>query len=110
MISSLKRKGIFKVPSNLDVNDYLILNKIHTLSTDERSKAVEMRRLQTILQVDENYFLNTIRQLEKRKLIQIGFYQRNTLLHIVNWTEKYANSQDFYVSLTKKGKAELTAW
>jgi DNA-binding MarR family transcriptional regulator len=54
--------------------------------------------------------MHTIKQLEKRKLIQIGFYQRNTLLHIVNWAEKYASSQDFYVSLTKKGQAELAAW
>lgn len=94
----------------LDLNDYLFLNKLKTLLEIEQAKAVELHKLHAVLQVQETFFLTTIKSLAKRKFIQVGFFQRNALVHVVNWAEKYNQTQIFFVSLTKQGSESLTTW
>lgn len=94
----------------LDFNEYLFLNKIQSTLNIENTKALELHRLFPMLQVDESFFLQSLKQMEKRRLLKIGFYKRGSLLAVFNWSEKYTPESGFYVTLTKQGVEALSRW
>lgn len=94
----------------IDMNEYLLLSKLRSLTEDKKKKAVELRALQVSLQVDEAFFLSTLKPLEKKKLITIGFFKRTQTIRVLNWAEKYSARQELQVSLTKLGQQALQAW
>jgi hypothetical protein len=97
--------------TDLNVNEYLFLNKLHSRMQSQQVKGVSLPEFHSALELPESFFVSTLKVLSQKKLVQIGFLRRGKIVSVFNWEEKYPSTKkEFSVNLSKKGLAALEKW
>ncbi len=91
----------------LDVNERLFLSSLNRLLERKDSILCSVKEYQKEVGLDEGFFLETLRGLEKKNALEIGFRERTGIVIVKNWHTRYPARDDFYVKMTKTGYLQM---
>ncbi|MDC7226545.1 MAG: hypothetical protein PQJ61_07250 [Spirochaetales bacterium] len=87
----------------VDINEQLTIKCLYKQPGASQTKPVPLADFKAETDLDDIFFLKTLRSIEQKELVTIGFLQRGFIVKVKNWYEKYPDVQDFHIKLTKSG-------
>ena len=91
----------------LDLNEKLFIKAISKLHVRNTGTLCSLKELKDDMDIDEDFFIESILSLEKKRAIEVGFLRRNRILKVINWHSKYEEREDFHLKITKKGYLQI---
>ena len=91
----------------LDVNERLFILSLNKLLNRKTEPICSLKEFQEEINLEEKFFINTVITMEIKKIIEIGFKQRNRITKVQNWYSEYPGNNDYYLKITKDGYIQI---
>jgi len=91
----------------LDINEELTVKKLRSHFKCNSLKHCSLADFQKISGLDESWYFKTIKSINSKGYADIGFVKRDSIIKVKNWFDKYKPENDYYISLTKKGRESI---
>jgi hypothetical protein len=91
----------------LDVNERLFLLTLKKLLNERSEPLCPLAEYEAASRLETPFFVETLRKLEKKKAVEIGFAGKPSIVKVANWYTRYPEVKTFFIRLTREGAAQV---
>lgn len=87
----------------LDVNERLFLLTLKKLLSEKGEALCSLSEYEAASKIESAFFVETLRKLEKKKAVDIGFAMKGSIVKVTNWPARYPEVKTFFIKITAEG-------
>lgn len=91
----------------LDVNERLFLLTLKKILSEKAEPLCALAEYEAASRIETPFFVETLRRLEKKKAVEIGFAGKASIVKVSNWYTRYPEVKTFFIRLTREGVAQV---
>jgi len=97
----------YNLTHNMDINEILYLKKLNNILLENKVNHLQIETYFSKMGIEENHFLNTIRKLDKLKIIEMGSGSKSKFIKVYNWNKIPLQGGNLMIRITSIGKKAL---